>query len=218
MLWKCWFASLYSGHYASGMRIAGGESAGRRIRVLEKGIRPTTERTREALFSIISGRVPGSRFLDLFAGSGAIGFEAWSRGASQVCWVEVDRRAVRLLRDNAASLGISGPSVYAADVVSQLRKGFAVGQFDIIFADPPYAWHGGRMPRDAIGKKGQSSGTCRLLADLTHDNKRLSEGGLLIIEQGADDSQDIPPGWRLIDQRKYGKTRLLFFCEEDPLS
>lgn len=120
-----------------------------------------------------------------------------------------------MLRENADSLGISDAKIHARDAISQLAKGFGVGEFDIIFADPPYEWDGKEIPKRGVRKKARNAGACSLLAELVRANGHLAQGGLLIIERGADASRDVPAGWRLIDRRRYGKSVLLFFCQED---
>jgi 16S rRNA (guanine(966)-N(2))-methyltransferase RsmD len=125
------------------MRIIAGTFRSRQLKSL-KGLtlRPTSDMMRETLFNILGPRVEGSRFLDLFAGTGAIGIEAISRGAAHVTFVEKHPATVRLLRENLTSLEISsGIQIIPADVISTIAK-FSTGsatQFDFIFLDPPYA-------------------------------------------------------------------------------
>lgn len=123
------------------MRIIAGKYRGRAIRTLRlKDVRPTQDKVREALFNILSGRVIGTRFLDLFAGYGGVGLEALSRGAKEVIFVEERQGPGRIIQDNLESLGEEkNASVFKVDVLKAIeifsRK--KVG-FDIIFADPPY--------------------------------------------------------------------------------
>ena len=125
------------------MRIIAGTFRSRHLKSL-KGLtlRPTSDMMRETLFNILGPRVEGSRFLDLFAGTGAIGIEAISRGAAHVTFVEKHPATVRLLRENLAALEIvSGVQVISADVIATITK-LSNGpsmQFDFIFLDPPYA-------------------------------------------------------------------------------
>ncbi len=106
-------------------RIIGGTAGGRRIRTPSgEATRPTSDRVREALFSSIEaevGSIAGLRFLDLYAGSGAVGLEAWSRGAGVVTWVEHDRRTAALIRDNARDLGCRSAEVLTAPVARVLH-------------------------------------------------------------------------------------------------
>lgn len=100
--------------------------------------RPTSDRLRETLFSVLAPRMQGARFLDLYAGSGAVGIEALSRGAAHVVLVERAQPALKVLRGNLARLGLThGFEVHAGTVAAYLR-GSAAGQFDIVFLDPPY--------------------------------------------------------------------------------
>lgn len=127
------------------MRIVGGRARGRRLRVPPLGTRPTSERAREALFDRLATLLDlaGSRVLDLFAGSGAVGLEALSRGAVEVCFVESDARAVDVLRANlkvvAAGSDDAVASVRRHSVEAVLAGTPPVTPFDLVFADPPYA-------------------------------------------------------------------------------
>jgi 16S rRNA (guanine966-N2)-methyltransferase len=122
-------------------RIIGGDAGGRRIGTpTGQHTRPTTDRVREALFSSIEswcGSLQGLRFLDLYAGSGAVGLEAWSRGAGVVTLVESDRRTARLVTDNARLLGCTRADVRAASVPTVLGRPPAT-PYDVVFLDPPY--------------------------------------------------------------------------------
>lgn len=120
-----------------------GKYGGRRIATPDgENTRPTSDRVREALFSALDAShvVYGHRFLDLYAGSGAIGLEAASRGADHVLLVEADPKAARVIRDNIATLA-AGPAVAvaAAKVATLLASGPVGGAYDVVFADPPYA-------------------------------------------------------------------------------
>lgn len=119
------------------VRIIAGRFRGRRIPVADlPGLRPTPERTRETLFNWLAGHLDGARVLDLFAGSGALGFEALSRGASSVVLVEKDRRAYLRLREVAASLDPERCQVVQADALRWPRSGQQA--FDLILIDPPF--------------------------------------------------------------------------------
>src|SRR6187200_109983 len=122
-------------------RIIGGRVGGRRI-ATPRGVstRPTSDRVREALFSAIEawcGSLSGLRFLDLYAGSGAVGLEARSRGAGVVTLVEQDRRTAGLIRDNVSALGFSGVEVVASAVATVVGRP-ALAPYDVVFLDPPY--------------------------------------------------------------------------------
>ncbi|MCX7819526.1 MAG: 16S rRNA (guanine(966)-N(2))-methyltransferase RsmD [Kiritimatiellae bacterium] len=124
------------------IRITGGQWGGRRIRVPPRGVRPTSDRVRQGVFSSLAAAMPGARVLDLFAGSGAYGIEALSRGAAAACWVERDRAACAKLTENLRALMPAGPlpadwRVICADA-TRPDSYQAFGPFDLIFADPPY--------------------------------------------------------------------------------
>ena len=122
-------------------RIIGGAAGGRRLHTPRgAATRPTSDRVREALFSAIEswcGSLTGLRFLDLYAGSGAVGLEAWSRGAGVVTLVEHDRRTAALIGRNAAALGFAKADVVAGSVATTLATTPAA-PYDIVFSDPPY--------------------------------------------------------------------------------
>lgn len=121
-------------------RIVAGIAGGRTLKVPPRGTRPTSERVREALFSALEARidVEGAVVVDLFAGSGALGLEALSRGASSVLLVESDARAAETIRYNIAALGLSGAVVRCAPVAAVVGGPPAV-RCDLVLADPPYA-------------------------------------------------------------------------------
>ncbi len=120
-----------------------GEAGGRRLAVPDgRNTRPTSDRAREGLFATISsivGPLAGTRILDLYAGSGAVGLEALSRGAEQVLLVEHGARAARVIRQNIEAIGLPGAAVLADRVERVLARGPVEGPYDVVFADPPYA-------------------------------------------------------------------------------
>jgi 16S rRNA (guanine966-N2)-methyltransferase len=125
-------------------RIIAGIAGGRRLVVpAGQGTRPTSDRAREGLFGTVTairGTLRGAAVLDLYAGSGAIGLEALSRGAADVLMIESDGRAIRAIRDNIAAVGLAGASVLAARVERAIARGPGGGPArDVVFADPPYA-------------------------------------------------------------------------------
>lgn len=150
------------------MRIIGGAARGRRLLAPRGGgTRPTGSRAREALFDVLALRIPGCRFLDVYAGSGAVGLEALSRGASHVSFVERGARARRALRENLRRLGAEGRGrVIGAEVGTALGALAAAGEaFDLVFADPPYA---GRERDRALARLG--------------DGTLLAEGGIVVVQ------------------------------------
>jgi 16S rRNA (guanine966-N2)-methyltransferase len=122
-------------------RIVGGSAKGRRLAVPDRGTRPTSERAREALFNSLNGLLDlnGTRVLDLFAGSGAVGIEALSRGAAEAEFVESDRGAHDVLQRNIASVGLAGTTVHRSQAAIYLVGAGTDRPFDFVFADPPYA-------------------------------------------------------------------------------
>lgn len=161
------------------MRVIAGTYRSRRLRTLRGlSLRPTSDRTRETLFNILGSDVQDAVFVDLFAGSGAVGIEALSRGARRAVFVEQHAAAVKLLRANLESLGIAvaGPrtktfagsaEIIALDVVAGLDQLGAGGlKADFIFADPPYA----------------DSGAYTAVLDWLGDSKLLASGGRVILE------------------------------------
>jgi 16S rRNA (guanine966-N2)-methyltransferase len=183
-------------------RIIGGAAGGRRI-ATPKGdaTRPTSDRVREALFSALeswAGSLQGLRFLDLYAGSGAIGFEAWSRGAAAVTLVESDRRTAALIASNARELGFREADVVGGSVASVLtgQPRSSHGPYDIAFSDPPYALDEEALARDLA-----------LLAS----NGWLAPGALVVVERASRSPEPVwPPGLALSREKKYGETRLWY--------
>jgi 16S rRNA (guanine966-N2)-methyltransferase len=176
-------------------RIIGGVAGGRRIAVPPRGTRPTTDRVRESLFNIVTARrdLTGLSVLDLYAGSGALGLEALSRGATSALFVESDHRAAAVLADNIASLGLSGATARRAPVSAVLAAG-APAPVDLVLADPPYGV--GAKEVEAV-----------LEALITHDWVR--EGTVVVVERAVSGAPlSWPAGWDPWQQRVYGDTRL----------
>ena len=132
-------------------RVIAGAAGGRRLAVPDgRGTRPTSDRAREGLFATIvsmTGSLAGARVLDLYAGSGAVGLEALSRGAGHVLLVESGARAARVIRDNVEAIGLPGAEVVTDRVERVLARGPGrsadnSGRYDVVFADPPYALPG----------------------------------------------------------------------------
>lgn len=122
------------------LRIIAGHWRGSKLSILDRdGLRPTTDRVRETLFNWLQADIPGSRCLDLFAGSGALGFEAASRGASSVLMLDSDAATVAMLEANIDRLDAKQIQVDCLDTIDFLQRGSTpTGQFDIVFVDPPY--------------------------------------------------------------------------------
>jgi 16S rRNA (guanine966-N2)-methyltransferase len=139
-------------------RIIAGTAGGRRLAVPPgQGTRPTSDRAREGLFGTVTaicGTLHGARVLDLYAGSGAVGLEALSRGAADVLLIEADRRAIGVIRDNVAAVGLPGARVLAGRVELVLARGpGGEPPRDVVFADPPYA-----MPDAGVPGQGRRNG------------------------------------------------------------
>ena len=173
------------------VRIVGGRWRGTKLQVVDRpGLRPTSDRVRETLFNWLLPMLPGARVLDLFAGTGALGLEALSRGAAQAVLVEHDRDAAAALRATVARLqGGEAAQVVQADALAWLHAQ-PEGAFDLAFVDPPFdanLW-GGVLPP--------------LLP-------RLAEEGWLYVEAPGTDDAPPPPGWRL---HREGRTRDVRFA------
>lgn len=139
------------------MRIIGGTSRGRRLAgPADPGTRPTAGQVKEALFNILAEKIPGARFLDLFAGAGAVGIEALSRGAGSATFVEIHPSACRLLRDNLRRCGFEDAAsirqVSAVRFLQQHVTDQAAPPYDIVFLDPPYHTEEGGKILPALGR------------------------------------------------------------------
>ncbi|MFH0792992.1 MAG: 16S rRNA (guanine(966)-N(2))-methyltransferase RsmD [bacterium] len=184
------------------MRIIGGAKKGRILKSpADEKTRPTLSRVREALFDMLRPRIEGTRFLDLFAGTGAIGLEALSHGCAYCCFVEKRSRSCLALEANIKTLGFSAnSSVVNKDVASwfhEISSADAPPQpFDVIFLDPPY-------DTDLVEKT---------LAHPVLIERLASSGALIIAQIGRKEALDLEPlPLSLIREKSYGDTRLLFF-------
>ena len=176
-------------------RVIAGQAGGRRLAVpAGRDTRPTSDRAREGLFATIAsmaGPLAGARVLDLYAGSGAVGLEALSRGAGHVLLVESGARASRVIRENITALALPGAEVITDRVERVLARGPAGDRYDIVFADPPYA-----MPGEEVS---------RLLGCLT-DRTWLAPGGLVIVERATRSGPVTwPDGFTADRARRYGE-------------
>ena len=155
-------------------RVIAGEAGGRRLAVPDgRNTRPTSDRAREGLFATIvslTGSLTGARVLDLYAGSGAVGLEALSRGAEHVLLVESGARAARVIRDNIEAIGLPGAEVVTDRVARVLARGPGDDRYDVVFADPPYALASGEVSA--------------MLAAL-QDRGWLAPGALVIVERAT---------------------------------
>jgi 16S rRNA (guanine966-N2)-methyltransferase len=178
------------------LRIIGGQRRGKRLTPpRDWNIRPTADRIRESIFNIIASRVRGARVLDLYAGTGAMGLEALSRGAAEVVFVDCEAEAVALIQRNLAACDfIDRGQVIHREAVDALSGMSGRRIFDLVFMDPPY-------------DRGMVAPT---LAALTHAAVTAA-GALWVVEHAPQEA--IPPqtgNWRCVDQRRYGKTLVSF--------
>ena len=176
-------------------RIIGGSAGGRRIAVPPRGTRPTTDRVRESLFNIVTARrdLAGLAVLDLYAGSGALGLEALSRGAASALFVESDPRTAAVIARNIEALGLSGATLRRGAVAAVLAAGTA-SPVDLVLADPPYD-----VEAAEVGAV--------LAALSTHG--WVCEGTVAVVERAAAGAPlTWPAGWSVWPARVYGDTRL----------
>jgi 16S rRNA (guanine966-N2)-methyltransferase len=184
------------------MRIIAGVFKGRRLAPVQGRTRPTAAKVREAVFSILGPAVAGVRVLDLFAGTGALGIEAISRGAVAAVFVEDHPEAVKALRRNLANLGLqSQTKVWPLPVTAALKKLAAQGErFGLAFLDPPY---GG----------GTAIAALHALAELN----LLSDGATVVVEHSRRDTLPEESGHlRLMEMRRYGDTQVAFYVAAEP--
>jgi len=180
------------------MRISGGEWCGRKLKVpAGDAVRPTQDRVREALFSMLMQCVPESRFLDLFAGSGAVGLEALSRGARDTTWVEQSAKHVAILKENKALLAPELGEIVCADALRWIRGPGCGRRYDIVFADPPYEW-------------AREQGLMELMTALCAGNV-IAERGFFVAETAENTPAEEIAGWTLLRDRTYGHTRLALY-------
>ena len=211
------------------MRIIGGSRRGRRLRApgsrFGTRVRPTSDRAREALFNIIAPEVRGGRVLDLFAGTGALGLEALSRGAEVALFVEGGSEVIGLLRENLELCGFAGQARVLRHDCSRdltfLSPLAPVGGFTLILADPPYG-------------RGLAESTLKNLAGLIRavdeggghsgeegraaSSRVLAPEGLLVLESGCDEKLPLEAGELATcrESRSYGEARFHFYCRKQP--
>jgi 16S rRNA (guanine966-N2)-methyltransferase len=175
-------------------RVIAGAAGGRRLRVPPgNGTRPTSDRAREGLFaSLLSelGDLDGLHVLDLYAGSGAVGLEALSRGAASVLLVESDTRAAAVIKANIGAVALPGAALATGRAERLLSRPPDGKRYDLVFADPPYA-----VPEDAV----------TAVLGLLHDGW-LADGALLVVERATRSGPfDWPPGYAGGKSRRYGE-------------
>lgn len=183
------------------MRIVAGSLKGRAITAPEgQNTRPTSDRARQAIFNVLEHAawaepLDGARVIDLYAGSGALGYEAISRGAAFALFVEIEDEARGAIRENADAWGLMGRTRVHRRSATDLgvRPGSAGEAFDIAFLDPPY--------RKGLGEQ--------TLARLLEGNW-LKPGATVVFERGSDEPEIETPGYERLDARDYGAARVLF--------
>lgn len=183
------------------MRIVAGSLKGRAIVAPEgQGTRPTSDRARQAVFNVLEHAswaegLQGARVMDVYAGSGALGFEAISRGAVFCLFVETDEDARGAIRENADAYGLMGRTRVHRRSATDLgvRPGSAGEAFDLAFLDPPY------------GKRLGEQTLARLL-----EGNWLKPGAIVVFERGSDEPEIDTPGYERLDARDYGAARVLF--------
>ncbi|GAB4235013.1 MAG: 16S rRNA (guanine(966)-N(2))-methyltransferase RsmD [Deltaproteobacteria bacterium] len=184
------------------MRIIAGKWRGRTIRAPRgRSVRPTTDRVREAVFSILGHEVEGSSVLDLFAGTGAMAIESLSRGAASAVLVESSHATFVSMRGNLSALGIRDAVCLPLDYREAVRRLSAKDRrFTLVFLDPPYG-------KGLVGRAAASLAAAGILAP----------GAVVVAERASRDPEDpVPAGWRERVERRYGDTRITLYDIPDP--
>jgi 16S rRNA (guanine966-N2)-methyltransferase len=194
------------------MRVIAGSAGGIRLDVPKQRVRPTMDRVKAAIFSSLGDRVIGARVLDLFAGSGALGIEALSRGAQSALFVDDDRAAISAIEANLKKAGVTG-RIVPNDVFHFLKRSLDLTalssqvsrptepRFDIIFADPPYE---------------QTRSGERFTEKLLSDDalpRLLAPGGVFVLEKRPGEDLPASSHWNVLRQKRYGATEVLFLSE-----
>ena len=177
------------------MRVITGSARGRRLKTPEgMDIRPTTDNVKESVFNILQFDIEGRRVLDLFAGTGQLGIECLSRGAREVVFIDQNRDAVKIVKENLKACGFSAP-VLQQDALSYLS---CCGKFDLIFVDPPY-----------------DAGLYKPVLEKINSIDILSEGGIILCESRREtDMPEMPAPYYLRKEYRYGKVKLSLYSKE----
>ncbi|MDC7683905.1 16S rRNA (guanine(966)-N(2))-methyltransferase RsmD [Asticcacaulis sp. BYS171W] len=187
------------------MRVVGGDFRGRALTTPDgQNTRPTSDRARQAIFNILehadfAPNLSGARIMDVFAGSGALGIEAMSRGAAFCLFVDTDDAARGAIRENVEAFGLFGNTRIHRRDATQLgiRPGNAAEAFDLVFMDPPYRKGLGPMALEAL-----------------HMGKWLADDALIMLEVAADEDFFATDLWQIIDTRLYGQAQVIFLKQK----
>jgi 16S rRNA (guanine966-N2)-methyltransferase len=184
------------------MRVIAGSAGGIRLAVPKRGVRPTMDRVKAAIFSSLGDAIIGARVLDLFAGTGALGIEALSRGASAALFVEADAQTKAVIERNLAKTKLKG-SVRNQDVFVFLQRGAGKETFEIIFADPPYekTKRGGDYTETLLNNEALP--------------RLLESGGMFVLEKRPEEALPEMNRWRVIRRKAYGATEVLFLSKSE---
>ena len=186
------------------MRIISGVAGGLRLEVPKAVTRPTTDKVRQAIFSMLGDSVPDAAVLDLFAGSGAMGLECLSRGAASATFVDESRAAAMVIKTNLDKTRLPNGTVRQGDALRFLAEAARAPSFDLVFADPPYV------------KERGAKNWCQALLDCQDLHTAMKPEGLLVLESAAstplvwDDSR-----WTLLRERSYGDTRVWCWSKKE---
>ena len=195
------------------LRLTGGEFRGRSIQTPPErsggrnSVRPTQAKLRQALFNSLQMKIPDAKVLDLFGGSGSLGFEALSRGAAHATFIEDSKGIVKYIEKNAALLGVEDRvRIFTDTVLNAVKRTYGLAPFDVVLADPPY----------------EAGWELRLLNELDWD-KLLAVGGVLCIEWGSQKSQvselpDTTPFLSKVREKAYGDSMLTTYERVDGAS
>ena len=170
------------------MRIIAGSRKGHKLFDFDgMDIRPTTDRVTESIFNLIQWYIPGSDCLDLFGGSGALSFEALSRGASSAVCVDIDERSIAVIKKNADVLKFPNLKIVRSDALDFIKK--TNDKYSVIFLDPPY-----------------NKGFIKPIIEAICQNDLLSEDGIILLESDGTDEHSEFDGLEIIKQKKYGRS------------
>jgi 16S rRNA (guanine966-N2)-methyltransferase len=181
------------------MRVIAGEAKGRRLRTTPSTkVRPSTDRLKEALFATVGAEIQGKAVLDLFAGSGALGIEALSRGAAHVTFVDSYQEAASMIQSNLRATGLEDRGTLVRSTVERFLSSKATRPFDVVFMDPSYA-------------TGLPAGLLQTLLERGFVN----EDSLVVVEMSSRAEKGVlPSGYRLVQERRYGDSTLLYLRVE----